>query len=97
MRHLLSVKEKPVRVDQDLEGNPERFRGTPSATQLGRKTRSSDPASAVWFQTQSVLWLLQWAFELGGECLAVGLLEILGALNEICRAELVCPQIYLLR
>lgn len=55
------------------------------------------PKLAVWFQTRSILRLMQWAFELGGGCLAVGLLEILGALSELCGAELVCPRIYLLR
>lgn len=92
-------------MDQDLEGNPERFRGTPSATQLGRKTRSSvgclvpdsvTPLAVAVGVSVSPLAVAV-GFELGGECLAVGLLEILGALNELCRAELVCPQIYLLR
>lgn len=79
-QHVL-IQPGYVRLCLERWLSSERFRGTPSATQLGRKTSG-------WCSGR---------LNLGDSGLAAGRLEVLGALSELCGAELVCPQIYLLR
>jgi hypothetical protein len=66
-----------------------------SATQLGGKTAELHLSCLV---PHSVFLLLQGAFKLGGkDCVAVLHLEILGTVSQLCRAELVCPEMNFLR